>query len=66
MDQNQNLSGSPTATRLLGEKIIQVAERGVLEPDLLLSMALNELDSDWPANDSEQRFTTLLRPGVLR
>jgi len=46
MDENQNLSGGLTATRLLGEKIIEVAERGVLDPDLLLSMALNELDRD--------------------
>ena len=46
MDENQNLSGGLTATRLLGEKIIEVAERGVLDSDLLLSMALNALDRD--------------------
>ena len=34
------------ATRLLGEKIIEVAERGVHDPDLILSMALNELGRD--------------------
>jgi len=35
MDENQSLSGGPTATRLLGEKILRSH-----------SAALNELDSD--------------------
>ena len=32
------------ATRLVAEKIIAIAQRGVRDPDLLRTMALNELD----------------------
>jgi len=33
-------------TRLIAEKVIEVAQRGVSEPDLLRAMALNELSRD--------------------
>ena len=35
-----------SATSLVAEKIIEVAQRGVHDPDLLRTMALNELGRD--------------------
>jgi hypothetical protein len=45
--------GDDPATRLVAEKVIELAQRGIRDPDMLRTMTLKELDlSDESAGDN--------------